>query len=58
MQRSLSGKDQMVLPMVAQARAYRAARHAVSGLPVMMAVVRPTRKVTAAQIARLNAGLL
>lgn len=58
MQRSLSSKDQVVLPLVAQARAYRAARHAVSGLPVMMAVVRPTRNVIAARIARLNAGLL
>ncbi|MBI2814259.1 MAG: AbrB/MazE/SpoVT family DNA-binding domain-containing protein [Opitutae bacterium] len=43
---------------LAQARAYRSARHAVSGLPVMVATARPVRKVSAAEIARLNAELL
>jgi AbrB family looped-hinge helix DNA binding protein len=43
---------------VAQVRAYRTARHVVSGLPVMVAAARPVRKVTAAEIARLNAELL
>ena len=43
---------------VAQARAYRTVRHAVSGLPVMVATARTGRKVSAAEIARLNAELL
>ncbi len=43
---------------VAQARAYRQGRHSASGLPVMIATVRPVRKVLAAEIARLNAELL
>lgn len=58
MQRTLSSKDRKVLPMATQARAYRVARHAVSGLPVMMTVVRPTRRVTASRITRLSAELL
>jgi bifunctional DNA-binding transcriptional regulator/antitoxin component of YhaV-PrlF toxin-antitoxin module len=43
---------------VAQVRAYRTAKRAVSGLPVMVAAVRPARKVSAAEIARLHAELL
>jgi hypothetical protein len=39
-------------------QAYRTAKHAVSGLPVMTAPVRPARSVSAPEIARLNAELL
>ena len=38
--------------------AYRVERHPVSGLPRMVAVTPPARKVTAAEIARLNAELM
>ena len=48
----------ILLRPVTQARAYRMAKHAVSGLPVMVSAARPTRKVSAAEIARLNAELL
>lgn len=43
---------------VAQARAYKVAKHPISGLPVMIATTRPAQKVSAAEIARLNAELL
>jgi AbrB family looped-hinge helix DNA binding protein len=43
---------------VGQAKKYRLTRHPVSGLPVMAAVGKVARKVTAAEIARLNAELL
>lgn len=38
--------------------AHRLERHPVSGLPRMVAVARPERKVTAAEIARLHGELL
>jgi len=47
----------IVLRPVSRRRRYRARRHPVSGLPVMVAVERTARKVTAAEIARLNAEL-
>ncbi len=50
--------DSVVLRPLAQPRRYRTARHPKSGLPVMAAVARPKRKVTAAEIARLHAELL
>jgi AbrB family looped-hinge helix DNA binding protein len=43
---------------VSAERRYRMEVHPVSGLPVMVAVKRGGRKVTAAEIARLNAELL
>ena len=49
--------DSLVLRLVARPRRYRAARHPVSGLPVMQAVAPPARKVKAADIARLHAEL-
>jgi hypothetical protein len=39
-------------------RAYKSAKHPVSGLPVMAPVRRGGRKVSAEEIARLNADLL
>lgn len=48
----------ILLRPVTQTGRYRAGRHPVSGLPVMNAVKRPSRKVSAAEIARLNADLL
>ena len=39
-------------------RRYQIKIHPVSGLPMMTALTRPTRKVSAAEIARLNAELL
>ena len=50
--------DTVVLRPVAQSRHYKSARHPTSGLPVMVALKPPTRKVTAAEIARLHAELL
>jgi hypothetical protein len=41
-----------------QPAAYRLERHPASHLPRMVAVTRPERKVTAAEIARLNSELL
>jgi AbrB family looped-hinge helix DNA binding protein len=43
---------------VGAVRTYRMEIHPVSGLPVMVAEKRGGRKVTAAEIARLNAELL
>jgi hypothetical protein len=43
---------------VSQSRRYKTARHRISGLPVMVAVKPPKRRVTAAEIARLQADLL
>jgi AbrB family looped-hinge helix DNA binding protein len=51
-------EDGIFLRPMTQQRAYRTAKHAVSGLPVMVATVRPARSVSAAEIARLNAELL
>ena len=48
----------ILLRPLAQPRTYRTVRHAVSGLPVMVATARPVRKVSAVEIARLNAELL
>jgi AbrB family looped-hinge helix DNA binding protein len=50
--------DGILLRPVTQTKAYRVAKHPVSGLPVMVTTSRPSRKVTAAEIARLNAELL
>jgi AbrB family looped-hinge helix DNA binding protein len=46
------------LQAVARARNYRLGKHPVSGLSVMVPKVAPARKVTAAEIAELNADLL
>jgi AbrB family looped-hinge helix DNA binding protein len=48
----------VVLRPASKVRRYKAGRHSVSGLPVMVAVDRPSRKVSAAEIAGLNAELL
>lgn len=50
--------DRVVLRPLTEPRQYRAARHPKSGLPVMVAKTPPKRKVTAAEIARLNADLV
>lgn len=50
--------DSLVLRLVAQPRHYKTVRHPTSGLPVMVAVGPPARKVTSAEIARLHAELL
>jgi AbrB family looped-hinge helix DNA binding protein len=50
--------DSVILRPVSQPRRYRTALHPVSGLPVMVALERPARKVSAAEIARLSAELL
>ena len=42
---------------VGAARRYRVARDPLTGLPVMKSTARSGRKVTAAEIARLNADL-
>jgi AbrB family looped-hinge helix DNA binding protein len=47
--------DSVVLRPVA--RRYKTARHPTSGLPVMVALKPPARKVTAAETARLHAEL-
>lgn len=51
-------EDGVFLRPVGQVHAYRTVKHPASGLPVMVATVRPARKVSAAEIARLNAELL
>jgi AbrB family looped-hinge helix DNA binding protein len=50
--------DSVILRPVAHPRRYKTARHPKSGLPVMVALKPPRRKVTAAEIARLQAELL
>lgn len=50
--------DSVVLRPVAAPRRYKTARHPRSGLPVMVALKPPKRKVSAAEIARLHAELL
>jgi len=50
--------DSVVLRPVAEPRRYKTARHPKSGLPVMVALKPPKRKVGAAEIARLYAELL
>ncbi len=42
---------------LSEPRAYKKARHHKSGLPVMLALKPPKRRVTAAEIARLHAQL-
>lgn len=49
--------DELVLRPARRSRRYRTARHPKSGLPVMVAVKPPRRKVTAAEIAALGAEL-
>lgn len=46
------------LQAVRQMRRYRLHRHPVSGLSVMVPLEPPSRKVTAAEIAQLNADLI
>jgi bifunctional DNA-binding transcriptional regulator/antitoxin component of YhaV-PrlF toxin-antitoxin module len=48
----------VLLSAQVRTRRYQLAIHPVSGLPVMAARERPVRKVSAADIARLNAELL
>lgn len=50
--------DSLILRLVAKPRRYKSARHPTSGLPVMVALEPPARKVTSAEIARLHAELL
>ena len=50
--------DGVILRPVLRRRQYKRARHRASGLPVMVAVKAPARRVTAAAIARLHAELL
>jgi AbrB family looped-hinge helix DNA binding protein len=47
----------VVLRPLAEPRRYKSARHPRSGLPVMVALQPPKRKVSAAEIARLLAEL-
>ncbi len=47
----------VVLRLLAEPRAYKKARHPQSGLPVMVALKPPRKRVTAAEIARLHAEL-
>lgn len=49
--------DELVLRPARKARRYRTAVHPKSGLPVMVALKAPRRKVTAAEIAALAADL-
>ncbi len=49
--------DAVVLRMATSRRRYKRVRHPVSGLPVMVAIDPPARKVTAAEIARLASEL-
>ena len=51
-------EDGVFLRPVSGSGGYTAKRHPVSGLPVMKAVQRSERKVTAEEIAQLNAELL
>ena len=48
----------VVLRPLSEPRAYKKARHPQSGLPVMVALQPPKRRVTAAEIARLHAQLM
>ena len=48
----------VLLRPVVRLRRYQSVKHPVSGLPVMAALQRPGRKVSAAEIARLHAELL
>jgi AbrB family looped-hinge helix DNA binding protein len=50
--------DALVLRAMARSRRYKTTRHPVSGLPVMTALERPAKKVTAAEIARVAADLV
>ena len=50
--------DSVILRRVVERRRYRTARHATSGLPVMVALRPPKRRVSATEIARLQAELL
>ena len=50
--------NSVVLRPLAEPRRYQPARHPRSGLPVMVASTPPRRKVTAAEIARLNGELV
>ena len=50
--------DSVVLRPLPEPRRYQSARHPKSGLPVMVALTPPRRKVTAAEIARLHAELV
>lgn len=50
--------DSVVLRRVGERRRYKTARQTTSGLPVMVPLKPPARKVTAAEIARLNAEIL
>ena len=50
--------DSVILRPLAEPRRYQAVRHLKSGLPVMVALKPPRRKVTAAEIARLQAELV
>lgn len=50
--------DSVVLRPVARPRRYKTAQHPRSGLPVMVALKPPKRRVTAEEIARLHAELL
>ena len=52
------GDGVVVLRPIAQPRHYKTVRHPTSGLPVMVALKPPARRVTAAEIARLHAELL
>ena len=48
----------VLLRPMSHARRYETATHPVSGLPMMAALERPARRVSAPEIARLNAELL
>lgn len=50
--------DAILLKPTRPRRAYRTERHPVSGLRRMVAIAPPVHKVTAAEIARLNAELM
>ena len=50
--------DSVILRPLAEPRRYQTVRHLKSGLPVMVALKPPRRKVTAAEIARLHAELV
>jgi AbrB family looped-hinge helix DNA binding protein len=51
-------KDGILLKPARSRRAYRSERHPISGLPRMVAVTPVAGKVTAAEIARLNAEMM
>jgi len=48
----------LFLQPMREIRRYRSGLHPTSGLPVMVALASPARKVTASEIAQLNAELL